>query len=140
MASGNPSENFLKRQAAAETHRARQAAGKALASVGGILGAIAASSCCVLPLVLFTLGISGAWISNLTALAPYQPYFVAVTLICLAAGFALVYRKPKAVCLPDASCARSGSDRLTKLSLWTAAVIIAAALAFPYAAPFFIET
>jgi mercuric ion transport protein len=54
-----------------------------LAVVGGILGAIAASSCCILPLVLFSLGISGAWIGNLTALAPYQPYFIAATLACL---------------------------------------------------------
>lgn len=39
-------------------------------AAGGILGAIAASSCCILPLVLFSLGIGGAWIGNLTALAP----------------------------------------------------------------------
>ena len=49
-------------------------------AAGGILGAIAASSCCIAPLVLFSLGISGAWIGNLTALAPYQPYFIAATL------------------------------------------------------------
>lgn len=42
-------------------------------AAGGVLGAIAASSCCVLPLVLFSVGIGGAWIGNLTALAPYQP-------------------------------------------------------------------
>jgi MerT mercuric transport protein len=47
-----------------------------LTALGGILGAIAASSCCIAPLVLFSLGISGAWIGNLTALAPYQPYFI----------------------------------------------------------------
>ena len=41
------------------------------AAAGGMLGALAASSCCILPLALFTLGISGAWIANLTALAPY---------------------------------------------------------------------
>ena len=33
-----------------------------VAATGGILGAIAASSCCILPLVLFTLGVSGSWI------------------------------------------------------------------------------
>jgi mercuric ion transport protein len=33
-----------------------------LAVLGGILGALAASSCCIIPLVLFTLGIGGAWI------------------------------------------------------------------------------
>ncbi|MGH8583203.1 MAG: mercuric transporter MerT family protein, partial [Gammaproteobacteria bacterium] len=118
----------------------RQAAGTTLVSIGGILGAIAASSCCVLPLLLFALGISGAWISNLTALAPYQTYFVVVTFTCLVAGFTMVYRKPKAACLLGSSCARPASDRFAKLSLWTATVIIAAALAFPYVAPLFIET
>lgn len=39
-----------------------------LVAAGGILGALAASSCCIIPLVLFSLGISGAWIGNLTAL------------------------------------------------------------------------
>ena len=57
-------------------------------AAGGVLGAIAASSCCIVPLALFGLGVGGAWIGNLTALAPYQPIFVAVTLgflgaICL---------------------------------------------------------
>ncbi|MGH8610900.1 MAG: mercuric transporter MerT family protein [Gammaproteobacteria bacterium] len=140
MASGKPSENSLIIQAAAETHRTQQAAGTTLVSIGGLFAAIAASSCCVLPLVLFALGISGAWISNLTALAPYQPYFAVVTLTCLVAGFAMVYRKPKAVCLPGSSCARPASDRFAKLSLWTATVIITAALTFPYVAPLFSET
>jgi mercuric ion transport protein len=45
-----------------------------LVAAGGVLGAFAASSCCIAPLALFSLGISGAWIGNLTALAPYQPY------------------------------------------------------------------
>jgi periplasmic mercuric ion binding protein len=34
----------------------------------GVLAAIVGSLCCVAPLVLLTLGISGAWISQLTAL------------------------------------------------------------------------
>ena len=46
-----------------------------LAAAGGILGALAASSGCILPLALFAFGVSGAWIGNLTALAPYQPIF-----------------------------------------------------------------
>jgi len=51
-----------------------------LVAVGGILGAVAAASCCIVPLLLFSLGVSGAWIGNLTRLAPYQPIFVAMTL------------------------------------------------------------
>ncbi|WP_342634038.1 mercuric transporter MerT family protein [Mesorhizobium waimense] len=50
---------------------ARSEAGRQrLLVAGGLLGALAASSCCIVPLVLFSLGIGGAWISNLTALAP----------------------------------------------------------------------
>jgi len=45
-------------------------------AAGGVLGALAASSCCIAPLILFSLGVSGA----LTRLAPYQPYFTAVRL------------------------------------------------------------
>ena len=44
------------------------------------VAALGASSCCVLPLAFFALGVSGAWIGNLTALAPYQPFFVAAAL------------------------------------------------------------
>ena len=46
-------------------------------AAGGVIGALATSSCCIVPLVLFGLGVSGAWIANLTRLAPYQPYFIA---------------------------------------------------------------
>ncbi|WP_245540869.1 mercuric transporter MerT family protein [Octadecabacter antarcticus] len=39
-------------------------------AAGGILGALAASTCCIVPLILFSLGVSGVWIGNLTALEP----------------------------------------------------------------------
>ena len=35
-----------------------------MVAAGGIPGAIAASSCCVLPLVLTVFGISGVWMSK----------------------------------------------------------------------------
>lgn len=105
-----------------------------LIAAGGIVGALAASSCCVLPLVLFSLGISGAWIGNLTALAPYQPYFVAGTLALLGYGYYLVYLKPKQACA-DGSCARPLPNRLVKSSLWSATVLVVAAMAFNYVAP-----
>jgi mercuric ion transport protein len=105
-----------------------------LIAAGGILGALAASSCCILPLVLFSLGISGAWIANLTALAPYKPYFAAATLGLLGYGYYLVYVRPKQACA-DGSCARPLPNRLVKFSLWLATVLVVAALAFDYVAP-----
>jgi mercuric ion transport protein len=103
-------------------------------AAGSILGALAASSCCILPLVLFSLGISGAWIANLTALAPYKPYFAAGTLALLGYGHCLVNVQSRRACA-DATCARPLPSRLTKASLWIATVLIVAALAFDYVAP-----
>lgn len=109
-----------------------------LIAAGGILGALAASSCCILPLVLFSLGISGAWIANLTALAPYKPYFAAGTLALLGYGYTLVYVKPKQACA-DGSCARPLPNRLVKSSLWIATLLVVAALAFDFVAPLLLK-
>ncbi len=49
--------------------------GKWLATAS-IVGAIVASSCCIAPLLFVSVGISGAWIGNLTALEPYKIYFL----------------------------------------------------------------
>src|SRR5712691_2043339 len=77
-----------------------------LMAAGGLVGALAASSCCILPLVLFSLGVSGAWIGNFTRLAPYQPYFLAVTIGCLGYGYWLVFRSAKFACADGDACAR----------------------------------
>ena len=107
-----------------------RATGSALLAAGGILAAIGASSCCVLPLAFFALGVSGAWIGNLTALAPYQPIFVAVAVACLAFGFVRVYRRT-AACADHEACARPLPNRAVKLSLWLAAILLLAAVLFP---------
>ncbi|MCA0369021.1 MAG: mercury transporter MerT [Proteobacteria bacterium] len=106
--------------------------------VAGLAAAIGASSCCVLPLVLFALGVSGAWIGNVTVLAPYQPYFVVAAVAFLGVGFFRVYRRPRTACAEDGTCARPGSTRLVKIALWAATVLVAIAVAFPYVAPLLI--
>lgn len=109
-----------------------------LMSLGGILAALGAGACCVVPFALFTLGISGAWISNLTVLEPYQPIFAAVTLGFLGSGFYLVYRKPKVACAEGTYCAKPNSGRTAKIGLWTATVLVIIALGFPKLAPLFL--
>lgn len=106
-----------------------------LVAAGGVLGALAASSCCILPLALFSLGIGGAWIGNLTALAPYQPIFVAVTTGILGYGYYLVYSKPKITCEADATCVRSLPNNVLKISLWISTALVLLATAFPFIAP-----
>ena len=119
------------------THSGR---GQALIAAGGLLGALAASSCCILPLVLFSLGISGAWIGNFTQLAPYQPYFIAATIAFLGYGYWLVYRSSKLACAEDAACARPLPNRLVKVGLALATILVAVALGFDLLAPLFIDS
>jgi mercuric ion transport protein len=105
-----------------------------LIAAGGVLGALATMSCCIMPLVLFALGISGAWIGNLTALAPYQPIFIAATLVFLTTGYYLVYRKPRVACAEGEVCACPLPRRGVKLALWAATALVASAMAFPFVA------
>jgi mercuric ion transport protein len=101
-------------------------------AAGGIIGAIVASSCCVIPLVLTLLGVSGAWMSNLRALSPYQPYFIAMAAVLIGFGFYRVYWKPSQVCDVGAACAQPHPDRLVKSGLWIGTVLVLTALTFPY--------
>ncbi len=111
---------------------------KRLIAVGGLIGAILASSCCIAPLLLLTLGVSGSWMSNLTALAPYQEYFIAATLLFLGTGYWAVYFKPKKVCEDESYCASPRSNRLNKLVLWIATALVALALGVNFIVPLFL--
>jgi mercuric ion transport protein len=95
----------------------------------GILGAVAASSRCLLPLVLVSVGVSGAWIGNLTALAPYQPYVALITLTVLGCGFYSVYLRAPQGC-EDETCERPLPPAV-KAGLWLGTLLIVSALIFP---------
>jgi mercuric ion transport protein len=108
-----------------------------LVTVGGLLGALAASACCVVPLLLFALGVSGAWIGNLTQLAPYQPYFIAATAGCLGYGYWLVYRSRNTACVNGQACARPLSNRIVTIALVLATLVVTGVVVFDVVAPFF---
>lgn len=101
---------------------------------GGIAGALLASACCVLPLVLFALGIGGAWIGQLTVLAPYQPWFWAGGALFVVAGLVSARRGLRA-CRVDGSCRPSRSQRTAHAALWVAAGLLAVSALWPYIAP-----
>ena len=134
--------NNLSRAAARSLVRSRENAGtqtgQNLMAMGGLLAALAAASCCVVPFALFLLGISGAWISNLTALEPYQPIFAAIAFGFLGYGFYLVYRKPRVACAEGSYCAEPASKRTAKIGLWSATVLVIIALGFPKLALLFL--
>ena len=114
------------------SHESRK---RGLFAAGGVIGAVLASSCCIGPLLLLSVGVSGAWIGNLTALAPYQPLFLVLTFGFLAAGFWTVYRKPKVACEEGSYCASPTSGRVLKVVLWVATLLALAAVSVNVLAP-----
>lgn len=108
--------------------------GAKAATAGGILGALAMTSCCILPLVLFSLGATGAWIGQLGALTQYKWIFFAFAGGALGYGFWKVYRPTPQAC-DDGSCERPLQNRFMKRALWSATFVVALSLAFPYLAP-----
>lgn len=101
------------------------------ALLGAAAAAIGASVCCVVPLVLVLMGISGAWIANLTALDAWRPWFSAATLACLGWAVWTLYR-PASRCRADGSCADPAQLRHRRFWLWIATGVIALLLLFPY--------
>lgn len=111
-----------------------RAATETATGLAALAAAILASSCCVLPLVLFLLGVSGAWIGELTALAPLKPWFLAASVVLLAIGFRLAYRRPKP-CAQGRVCGTPQSRRLTRVVLWIAAALVALSAGWDWIAP-----
>ena len=103
-----------------------------IAVSGGLLGAMAASACCVAPLVLLWVGISGAWIANLTALAAYHGYFIAGSFSLLVGGFYFIYVRSEQKCEDGEVCSQPLPGKLIKLSFWFAVIMVSIAAIFPY--------
>lgn len=100
----------------------------------GALAAIGASLCCVAPLVLLGLGISGAWIGTLTALEPARPVFVVATLAFLGLAFRKLYLVPRS-CAVGAPCAEQRVLGRQKLAFWMVGLSALGLLAVPELAP-----
>jgi mercuric ion transport protein len=115
-----------------------------LLALGGVTAALAAlaaaTSCCLLPLALVSVGVTGAWVGSLAALGPYQPLFAALALGFVGSGFWAVYRRPQAVCDTSSACARPESGRMVKSALWAATALAAMALGYPYVQPWLLGT
>ena len=103
--------------------------------IGG-LAAILASACCLGPLVLVLLGVSGAWIGNLTALEPYRPFFIGAASAALFFAYRRIFRSEEA-CKPGEVCAVPMVRATYKAIFWTVAGLVLLALVFPYLLPLF---
>ena len=104
--------------------------------VAGMVAALGASICCVGPLVLLALGVSGAWIGSLTALEPYRPFFIGLALLFLAFAFHRLYLARR-VCAPGSACANPRTFKRRRLGFWTVTILVLGLISVPWFAPLF---
>lgn len=105
----------------------------------GILGALAMTSCCILPLVLVSFGVTGVFIAQLGALYEYKWITFSLSAAFIGYGFWKAYRPVPAVACADGSCARPMNRTLMRAILWIATAIVAVAVLFPYVSPYFLS-
>jgi mercuric ion transport protein len=101
-----------------------------------VVSSIIASTCCVVPLVLVLLGITGAWMVNLTSLQAVTPVFTGITLGAFGWAGYLVFR-PAATCDYPEGAACDKNRRIMKRIYLASASFIALLLLFPFIAPYF---
>lgn len=112
-----------------------QGGGRGALLTGG-LAAILASTCCLGPFVLITLGVSGAWISNLTLLEPYRPIFIGAAVVAWFFAYRRIWREP-AACAPEQVWAQPQVNRSYKTLFGIVVALVIIALGFPLVAPWF---
>lgn len=100
--------------------------------LAGAVAALGASSCCVLPLALVTLGVGSAWLARLRALEPFYAAFVALAIASFAFAFWRLYLRP-APCGPGEVCASPTARRRQRIAFWATLVAAHALILFPFA-------
>jgi mercuric ion transport protein len=94
-----------------------------------MLAALAASMCCILPIVFVLLG---AGVAGAAAFfATWRPLLLGITFVWLAFGFYFAYRKPAATCEPGSACEMPAARRTGRLWLWIATALVILFAAFP---------
>jgi mercuric ion transport protein len=100
-----------------------------LALGGSVLSAIAASLCCIGPLVAVVLGASGFAAAAL--FAKWRPLFLTITALLLVTAWYLTYWRPKADNCSTDGCALNSVAKWNKVVLWFATAFVIAIAAFP---------
>jgi len=111
---------------APESSRRADAGLSVLGALAGLGAALAAASCCVLPLALAALGVGAGLSSTFTALTPLRWPLAALSFVGLAAGW-WAYMRRRSACAAHRSCTVPLPSRGTPIVLMigTALTLIA---------------
>jgi mercuric ion transport protein len=102
-----------------------------MALTSGMLAGIGASACCVGPLLLLSLGIGGAWIGHLTALEPYRPVFIVLTVLFLGLAFWKLYLVPQS-CAVENDCVADRTRHVQRFFFWILVPVTFGLVASPW--------
>ncbi|MBM3653735.1 MAG: mercury transporter MerT [Alphaproteobacteria bacterium] len=104
------------------------------------LGALAASSCCALPLALASVGVTGAALGGLELLASLRPFLLGGAALALAVGWFLFFRRRAAACDNGGVCVAPVSSKRTAAFLAVGTALVgAAAIWQPYVEPILLQ-
>jgi mercuric ion transport protein len=106
--------------------------------IAAALAGIGASVCCIGPLLLLTLGVSGTWIGSLTAMEPYSSYLSGLTVLILIVVFRKLYLIPQK-CEDGSVCEDKSMQKRQKIIFWIVAIVLLAMITFPYYAEYIIS-
>ncbi|MEW6208697.1 MAG: mercuric transporter MerT family protein [Acidobacteriota bacterium] len=95
-----------------------------------VLAALAASLCCVGPLLFVALGLGT--FSAAAAFEAARPYLLGVAAVLLAFGFYRTYFKREKECASGEACATKPINKVSRLGLWIASVAVLAFAFSPY--------
>ena len=105
-------------------------------TAGGLFAALGVcAACCLLPFVLVSLGVAGAWVGTLDSLARYKWPFISLAAVLLGYGFYVVYWRPKRQCAAGANCTARATGRSVRVALWIATVLVISGIAFEQVEP-----
>ena len=97
-----------------------------LGLVGAIVTGFLASACCIGPLLVVFLGISGAGV--LMQFEPYRHYFTVLMFLFIGLGFYLTYRRPRAT---EGGVCTTAGRKTQKIALWIATILALGMLVVP---------
>jgi mercuric ion transport protein len=101
--------------------------GAVLFTLGGLAAAFGVASCCALPLLLTSIGVSTAWLGGAALLAaPHRGVLLSIGALCLTGGAALLWRQQQtaATCGPDGACTPPAVRILTLVGLLVGAGLL----------------
>lgn len=98
---------------------------------GGVIAGLAASICCIGPIVLVALGLGGAAAGLIAFFTPVRPVFIGLALLFLGLAAYRLFYVPR-VCAPGTACADPRTLRNQRLLFIGGVIVVAALVAFPW--------